>query len=544
VHPQLKCRFRGRLPYTSIPARIYAHQYFSMAVSLTQVPPLLPIISVVGPTGSGKSSSCDAVARAARSWRVAGRGVVPHIFNVDVMQMLDGLPIGTNKPTAAERATAVHHFVGASVAAQGGGAQAAPTVGAFVRDVVEEVRAARASEWRRGNLLLPILCGGTHYYQLAALVCNAACGEEGTAVDVEPGSSTEVAGAASATVPTASASPPFVEATDAADASDGGAALEELRRLRPDLAARWHPNDTRRIVSCLRRVLAEQAAPPPPTLRRFEADGNNADVAEPAPIVLWVDCMQRDVLYDRINRRVSQMVGAGLLREVATHLQARAVPSGASRLPTDTELRAAAAAGAASASGVESAIGYKELCVAVAEALIASGGVLPPDVEAAALPDVAAALERLRAATRQYAKQQQQWLRRRFSALLPQLGVTFVRLPHDRAADLAVGIVAAAVTAEAAQQSLADAAAPWLVSASGSNGADGPPQLHMCDLCSVSVVGAAQWAAHMASSRHRASVRRQTQAAATPRRRDRAGTVVEVEGAVADTRQADTAAAA
>jgi hypothetical protein len=107
-----------------------------------------------------------------------------------------------------------------------------------------------------------------------------------------------------------------------------------------------------------------------------------------------------------------------------------------------------------------------------------------------------------------------------------------------------VRIVAAAVTAEGTQQSLTDVAAPWLVSASGSNGADGPPQLHTCEMCSVSVVGAAQWAAHMASSRHRVSVRRQTQATANPRRRDREVIVEGVEGAVADTRQADTAAPA
>lgn len=142
--------------------------------------------------------------------------------------------------------------------------------------------------------------------------------------------------------------------------------LEELRTVDPETAAALHPHNRGRVIRALEvyrltgKTMGEQRR-----LSRREA-------APYRQCCLGLDYRDRQKLYDRIDRRVDAMLQAGLLDECR-----RALDGGLS----DTAAQA---------------IGYKELAPYFA-------GLLP-------LEDC---VDRLKRATRRYAKRQLTWFRRR-----------------------------------------------------------------------------------------------------------------------------------
>ncbi|WP_323961322.1 tRNA (adenosine(37)-N6)-dimethylallyltransferase MiaA [Arthrobacter sp. JZ12] len=112
-----------------------------------QVPEAVPLIAVVGPTGSGKSQLGIALAEA-----VGGE-----VINADALQFYRGMDIGTAKVTAEERAGIPHHLLD-------------------VLDVREEVSVAWFQQRSRAIIAdvrsrgaVPILVGGSGLYVRAAL---------------------------------------------------------------------------------------------------------------------------------------------------------------------------------------------------------------------------------------------------------------------------------------------------------------------------------------------------------------------------------------
>ena len=154
--------------------------------------------------------------------------------------------------------------------------------------------------------------------------------------------------------------------------TEGGAALyAELQRIDPDYAAQVHPNNLPRVIRALELFEA--------TGRRMSDQRREARPAE-APyhaLCLCLTCRDRAVLYSRIDRRVDEMVENGVLdeaRQVYDHRDA---------------YRTAA-----------QAIGYKEFF---------------PYFEGTA--DLTECTERLKQATRNYAKRQLTWFRRQTDAV-------------------------------------------------------------------------------------------------------------------------------
>lgn len=148
--------------------------------------------------------------------------------------------------------------------------------------------------------------------------------------------------------------------------TEGSAALyAELQRIDPDYAAQVHPNNLPRVIRALE--LFEAAG------RRMSDQRREARPAE-APyhaLCLCLTCRDRAVLYSRIDRRVDEMVENGVLdeaRQVYDHRDA---------------YRTAA-----------QAIGYKEFF---------------PYFEGTA--NLTECTERLKQATRNYAKRQLTWFR-------------------------------------------------------------------------------------------------------------------------------------
>lgn len=154
--------------------------------------------------------------------------------------------------------------------------------------------------------------------------------------------------------------------------TEGGAALyAELQRIDPDYAAQVHPNNLPRVIRALELFEA--------TGRRMSDQRREARPAE-APyhaLCLCLTCRNRAVLYSRIDRRVDEMVENGVLdeaRQVYDHRDA---------------YRTAA-----------QAIGYKEFF---------------PYFEGTA--NLTECTERLKQATRNYAKRQLTWFRRQNDAV-------------------------------------------------------------------------------------------------------------------------------
>lgn len=64
------------------------------------------VVSIVGPTASGKTGLGIAIAR-----RLAEAGERAEIVNADAYQMYRGMDIGTAKPTAEEQAAVPHSSI-------------------------------------------------------------------------------------------------------------------------------------------------------------------------------------------------------------------------------------------------------------------------------------------------------------------------------------------------------------------------------------------------------------------------------------------------
>lgn len=215
----------------------------------------LPVVAVVGPTGSGKSDLGVALAL-----ELGGE-----VINADAMQFYRGMDIGTAKISVAERRGVPHHLLDIMDVRQ------EASVSAFqqlARRTIAEIRS-------RGRL--PILVGGSGLYVRAAL-------------DVLefPGTDPALRGALEQELETAGLD----------------ALRERLRQVDPVSAERL--GDGRRVV----RALEVHRL----TGRPFSSFMPERRYHQPAvQIGLAVD---RELLKERLAVRVHRMVDAGLLGEV------------------------------------------------------------------------------------------------------------------------------------------------------------------------------------------------------------------------------------
>lgn len=278
---------------------------------------LQPLFVLVGPTAVGKTKVAVEVAL-----RVGGE-----IVSADSMQIYRGMDIGTAKPTPAERRGVPHHLIDICD----------PGTAFSVADFQRLAREAIAGIAARGHL--PLLVGGTGLYVESL---TGAYELDDLATDWE-----------------------LRHQLEAEAARDGDAALHaRLRALDPIAAERIHPNDRRRIVRALEVTLRTGRPFSQTAHRRRAPEYDLLQVGLTAP---------RPILYERINRRVDEMIAAGLVEETRRLL----------------------AAGYGWALTARQAIGYKELI---------------PYIEGeASLAECIAALKR---ATRRYAKRQLTWFRR------------------------------------------------------------------------------------------------------------------------------------
>jgi tRNA dimethylallyltransferase len=217
----------------------------------------LPIIVIAGPTGSGKTATAVNVALA-----VGGE-----VVTADSMQVYRGMDIGTAKPTPAEQRGVPHHLIDV----------AAPDDPFTVAHYVVLADAVIAGIAARGRV--PIVAGGTGFY-ISALVDR---------LQFPP-------------------APDDTSFRDALAGEDPAALHARLAAIDLAAAARLHPNDVKRVVRALEIFHLTGR-----TQSSFEvkpaADG-------PYAAQWWGLRVARDVLHDRLARRVHEQLDAGLFEEV------------------------------------------------------------------------------------------------------------------------------------------------------------------------------------------------------------------------------------
>ncbi len=233
------------------------------------LPDRFPVIAVLGPTATGKTSVSIRLAK-----RLGGE-----IINLDSVQVYRGLDIGSAKPSTQERQAVVHHLIDIREPWE-------------VMDAASFVRlAARAMELVISKGKVPVLVGGTGFY-LRSL-------ERG--LSILPGTS------------------PAIRNLVRKMIKEYG--HEEVHRLLssldPQRARAIHPRDTYRLSRALELFLSSSV--PFDKLVR-EQDRQLCPSLEGRTMFKIGLMVERERLYRRIDERVDQMMSQGFLVEVAALL--------------------------------------------------------------------------------------------------------------------------------------------------------------------------------------------------------------------------------
>ena len=217
------------------------------------------LIVVTGPTGVGKTATAIELAQQLHC----------DIINADSRQIYRGIPICTAAPTPEELAAARHHFVAFKELDENYSAAQ------FEADVMQLL----PTLWQHGDYA--VLCGGSMMYVDA--VCRG--------IDNLPDISPEVRAAVKDKL-----------------AREGLESLmEELERLDPQYAATIDRKNTSRV--CHGVEICRQAGVPYSTLRTGMAKQRDFKIIKLALNI------ERERLFERINKRVDRMVEAGLEQE-------------------------------------------------------------------------------------------------------------------------------------------------------------------------------------------------------------------------------------
>lgn len=221
----------------------------------------IEVVAIVGPTASGKTALSIKLAKAYNG----------EIINGDSMQIYKELNIGTAKITEEEMEDIAHHLLDFKE----------PTDSFSVAEYQQLVREKIKDIQSRGKL--PIIVGGTGLYVQAVLYDFQFTSEE---VDED------------------------ARNTYYAELEKLGpdAMHARLTKLDPETAKTIHPNNTRRVIRALEMVELSGMS------KAAEAQ-NRGDIPLYNHLIIGLD-MDRDILYDRINKRVDIMMEKGLLEEV------------------------------------------------------------------------------------------------------------------------------------------------------------------------------------------------------------------------------------
>lgn len=270
------------------------------------------IICIVGPTASGKTALSVELAKA----------VDGEIISADSMQVYKDMPIATAVATKEEKQGIPHHLT------EFLDADTAYSVADFVKDAAEKIKDITS----RGRV--PIVVGGTGLF-VDSLANGVTFGEVGVMQEIR----------------------------NRLQKLDNEMLYNRLKTLDPQAAEEIHPNNRKRVIRALELCLAG-------TTKTRQNKESLTALSPYEALYIGVSYVNRQKLYDRINKRVDLMLENGLETEARNMLSKVGVTS-------------------------KQAIGYKELLPYI-------NGEISYDE----------AVENLKRATRRYAKRQLTWFRR------------------------------------------------------------------------------------------------------------------------------------
>lgn len=222
----------------------------------------IPLIAVVGPTASGKTALGVEIARAVNG----------EVVSCDSMQIYKGMDIASAKPTAEEMRGVKHHMISVADMSES----------YSVARYVSEAKKAIADINSRGKT--PILVGGTGLYY-SSLVDNLSFAEGPDTSELRQ------------------------RLNEEAKQTSNEQMLERLTQIDPEYAATLHPNNLKRIIRAL-EVYYSTGVTMTEQLRRSRLTPSEYELT-----AIGIRFADRELLYDRINRRVDKMLESGLLSE-------------------------------------------------------------------------------------------------------------------------------------------------------------------------------------------------------------------------------------
>jgi tRNA dimethylallyltransferase len=395
------------------------------------------------------------------------------IINGDAMQMYKGLPIITNKVSEDEKQNIPHHILDRI------GLEEQPwTVSNFRREAHKTIRQIHS----RGRL--PILVGGTHYYTKAVLFNDYLLGGEDAFSGSEEDSREKF---------------PILEAPTSE-------ILAKLREVDPGIANRWHPLDRRKIQRSLEiwlqtgktasRTYEEQSQQRLKNAQMRES-GAASDSSTTYPSIIFWLLSDKKVLKQRLDDRVDSMLAAGLIQEAQGIAKAERELTTAGIVIDKTK-------------GIWASIGYKEVQPYIS-AVNASPNTLA-DLEALK----ATCIESTKAATRQYARRQDRWIRSHFSDALTESNAMDTLYPldcthpdrwetniHHPAINITQHFLTG--TPRPPPVSISDLARATITSitAEMEHEKNSPRQCRYCEVCDKTLMSEKEWTVHLGSHTHR-----------------------------------------
>ena len=222
-----------------------------------------PLVIITGPTAVGKTDLSISLAK-----KIGGE-----IISADSMQVYRGLDIGSAKVTTEEMDGVFHHLID-------------------ILDFDEEFNVFLFKElaeksiediYSRGNI--PIICGGTGFYIQALLYDVSFSKEDNSKIRAE-----------------------LEKRVD----NEGAKVLyKELNEIDPKSAEIIHPNNVKRIIRALEYFKLNG---------KLFSEHNETEKQKESPynFMYFVIDDDRELLYQRINKRVDVMLSKGLVDEVKT----------------------------------------------------------------------------------------------------------------------------------------------------------------------------------------------------------------------------------
>lgn len=223
---------------------------------------MIKALFIVGPTASGKTSLSIFLAKA-----LGGE-----IICADSMQIYNGIHVASAAPDEAEKDGVPHHLF------EFLNLEDEYSVADYVKAAREKINEISS----RGNL--PIIVGGTGLY-ISSLLDNIEYIEQ----DADPNLREEL--------------------EQKFDQIGAEAMLSELKEFDPESAERLHPNNRRRIIRAFEVYLQTGKTI---TEQNILSRQTPSDIE---PLVIGITYKNRELLYDRINRRVDIMLSNGILEE-------------------------------------------------------------------------------------------------------------------------------------------------------------------------------------------------------------------------------------